>query len=93
MVGYSPWGRKESDTTELLHLKWNLKYDTDEVICKIEADSQAERTKLSLPWGREHGEGMDWEFGVSRCRLLYIEWISNKVLLYRELCSVSRDKP
>ena len=28
------------------------------------------------------GEEMDWEFGVSRCKLLYIEWISNKVLLY-----------
>ena len=27
---------------------------------------------------------MDWEFGVSRCKLLilHIEWISNKVLLY-----------
>ena len=24
---------------------------------------------------------MDWEFGVSRCKLLYKEWI-NKVLLY-----------
>ena len=32
------------------------------------------------------GEGvrgrMDWEFGMSRCKLLYIEWINNKVLLY-----------
>ena len=27
------------------------------------------------------GEGMDWEFGISRCKLLYIEWINNKVLL------------
>ena len=26
--------------------------------------------------------GMDWEVGVSRCKLLYIEWINNKVLLY-----------
>ena len=26
--------------------------------------------------------GMEWEFGVSRCKLLYIEWINNKVLLY-----------
>ena len=26
--------------------------------------------------------GMDWEFGISRCKLLYIEWINNKVLLY-----------
>ena len=26
--------------------------------------------------------GMDWEFGVSRCKLLYLGWISNEVLLY-----------
>ena len=25
---------------------------------------------------------MDWEVGVSRCKLLHIEWINNKVLLY-----------
>ena len=28
------------------------------------------------------GGGMDWEFGISRCKLLYIEWKNNKVLLY-----------
>ena len=28
------------------------------------------------------GGGMDWEFGISRCKLLHIEWINNKVLLY-----------
>ena len=28
------------------------------------------------------GGRMDWEFGVSRCKLLDIEWINNKVLLY-----------
>ena len=27
------------------------------------------------------GGGMEWEFGVSQCKLLYIGWI-NKVLLY-----------
>ena len=27
-------------------------------------------------------EGMEWEAGVSRCKLLYMEWINNKVLLY-----------
>ena len=31
--------------------------------------------------GRVRGR-MDWEFGVSRCKLLYIEWINNRVLLY-----------
>ena len=28
------------------------------------------------------GGGMDWEFGISRCKVLYIEWINNRVLLY-----------
>ena len=33
--------------------------------------------------GGQGGEGgKDWEFGVSRCKLLYIGWINNKVLLY-----------
>ena len=26
---------------------------------------------------------MCWEFWISRCKLPYIEWINNKVLLYR----------
>ena len=30
-------------------------------------------------WG---GGGMEWELGFSRCKLSYIEWINNKVLLY-----------
>ena len=28
------------------------------------------------------GSGMYWEFGVSRCKLLHLEWISSEVLLY-----------
>ena len=27
-------------------------------------------------------EREDWEFGVGRCRLLCLEWINNKVLMY-----------
>ena len=31
----------------------------------------------------EGGRGeKDWEFETGRCKLLYIEWINNKVLLY-----------
>ena len=26
--------------------------------------------------------GMDWKFGVGRCNLLHLAWISNEVLLY-----------
>jgi len=27
-------------------------------------------------------ERLDWEFGADRCKLFYLEWISNKVLIY-----------
>ena len=27
------------------------------------------------------GSEMDWEFGISRCKLLHLEWISNEILL------------
>ena len=32
--------------------------------------------------GEREGKGMDGEFGVGRCKLLHLEWISNEVLLY-----------
>ena len=32
--------------------------------------------------GEGVGGGMDWEFGMSRCKLVYIGWINKKVLLY-----------
>ena len=28
------------------------------------------------------GSGMDWEFGINRCKLVYIGCINNKGLLY-----------
>ena len=32
---------------------------------------------------RRGGEGgNNWEFGISRCKLLFKEWINNKVLLH-----------
>ena len=32
--------------------------------------------------GMGQRRGMDWELGVSRCKLLHFERINNKVLLY-----------
>ena len=32
--------------------------------------------------GERVGGGVEWEVGVSRCQLLYTEWINNKALLY-----------
>ena len=60
---------------------WNLKYGTNEPIYEMETESWEQRTDLWLPWwggGAQDG----WEFGVNRYKLLHIEWINNKVLLY-----------
>ena len=32
--------------------------------------------------GEEGRGGIDWEFAISRYKLLNLEWINNKVLLY-----------
>ena len=48
---------------------------------ETETDSQIQRISLWLPWGGG-GSGMDLEFGVGRCKLLHLAWISNEVLLY-----------
>ena len=60
---------------------WNLKYSTYEPIYKTVTDSQNREQTCSCQWGGA-GNGMDWKFGVSRCKLLHFEWISNEVLLY-----------
>ena len=38
--------------------------------------------RLVVAKGGGGGGGKDWEFGISRCKLLYIGWVNNKVLLY-----------
>ena len=38
--------------------------------------------------------GMDWEFGISRCKLLYTGWIKNsKAIWLMELYPTSCNKP
>ena len=38
--------------------------------------------RLVADGGEGEDSGMDWEFGVSRCKLSHLEWINNNVLLY-----------
>ena len=60
---------------------WNLNYGTNKPIYKTETDSQTGRTDL-VSKGKWGDRGMDREFAVGRCKLLHLEWINNKVLLY-----------
>lgn len=59
----------------------NLKYDTNDLTTK---QKQTHRHRRQTCGSKGEGErkGMDWESGVSRCKLLHIEQIGNKVLLY-----------
>ena len=57
----------------------NLKYSTNEPICKTETDSE---NRLVVAKGEAGGRGMDWKLGVGKCKLLHLEWKSNKVLMY-----------
>ena len=43
--------------------------------------SMEQKQICGCQWTGEES-GMDWEFGVRRCELLHLEWISNEVLLY-----------
>ena len=62
---------------------WNLKYGTDEPIYRTETDSQTQTAVLFLPTeGGKRGNGMNWEFKVNICKMLYLEWIDHQVLLY-----------
>ena len=65
---------------------WNLKYGTGDPVYKTNG-SWTWRTDL---WLEVEGGGrrMDVKFGVGRCKLLHLEWISFGVQ-HRELCQVS----
>ena len=55
----------------MYHVKY-VKYDTNELIYETEIDSQTHRTASWLP--RRTGEGgIQWEFEVSRCKLIHIK--------------------
>ena len=56
--------------------KWNLNRNR---LMDIEKRLVADK-------GEVGGEEMDWEFGISRGKLLYIGWINSKVHVHSNLC-------
>ena len=58
----------------------NFKYNTCEHIYETNRLTDIEDR---LAAAKEEGVegGTDWEFGISRCKLVYIRWINNKILL------------
>ena len=73
--------QKEKDKYHIIILIWNLICGTNEPIYRKETNSWTWRIDLWLSRGKGRS-GMDWEFGVSGCKLLHLEWISNEIPLY-----------
>ena len=58
--------QKERQTPYGITYMWNLKYDTNEPIHKIETDSTVKEYRLMIAKGEGIGRRMDWEVGASK---------------------------
>ena len=63
---------RERETYDITYI-WKLIHGTKDRFTDIEDRLAGAKGE----WGREG------RFGINKCKLLYIEWISKKVLLYR----------
>ena len=83
MIILSKSERESRDITFM----WNLEYDTDEPIYVTEIDMDTDKRLLlasnqKFARGESNKGAVEWEVGISRCKLLYIEWINKSY--YRE---------
>ena len=60
---------------------WNLKYEKMSLFMKQKQTHRHREQTCSWQGGGGKG-GMEWQFGISRCKLIHIGWINNKVVLY-----------
>ena len=80
---HTTWSKSEKERQipyDITYM-WNLKYDTN--VSTKQKQTYREQT-CGCPGGGGMGDGgeTDWEFRVTRCKLLHLEWMDNKVLLY-----------
>ena len=68
---------KEKNKYHMISLLCGISNMTQINIATKQKDSRTQRTDLWLP----RGGGGGGKFGMSRCKLVYIGWIHNKVLV------------
>ena len=77
---HTEWSKSDKRERQILYditHMCNLKYYTMEPI--YETESGAQRIDWWLPRGRASRRGLGWEFGLSRCKLIYRERKNNRV--------------
>ena len=65
--------QKEKDKFHMISHIWNLIYGTNGPIYRKETNSQKHGEQTCGCQGGRGGNGMDWESGVNRCKLLHLE--------------------
>ena len=81
IVTVSEVSQKEKDKCRVTSLTCGIYSMTQMNICKRKRLRDVQ-VRPEVAKGRRGGRGMHWEFEIRRCKLLHIEWINNKVLLY-----------
>ena len=82
MIRSSKVSQKKKDSYHMMSLICGIQNMTqNEPIYKAETLADVENRAV-VAQGECAGGGMGWDFGISICKLLYMEWINNKVLLY-----------
>ena len=76
---HTDWSKTERERPYDITYMWNLKHDTNEPSMKQKQNHRHREQMVAKEVGG--GRGMEWTIQVSRCKLLYIEWI-HKVLQY-----------
>ena len=71
---------RERQTPYDITYKWSLKYGTVNLYTKQKQIMDME-DRLVFAGGERRERGADRVFGVGRCRLLYLEWMGDGVLL------------
>ena len=72
--------RKEKDKYHMISLISGISYMAQ---MNLSTKNKIMDMENRLVVAKEEGrEWVDWEFGVNRCKLLLLEWVSNEILLY-----------
>ena len=80
---HAKWSKTRSTNTTWNHLYVESKIWHKWTYPQNRLTDTGEQTCGCRKWGVGHGgSGMDWKFGVNRYKLLHLQWIDKKVLLY-----------
>ena len=86
MDGPRDYHTKRSKSERERQIPYNITYIWNLIMTQMNISTKQKQTDIEnrcvVVKEEGRGGGMDWEFGISRCKLLYTGYINNKVLQY-----------